>query len=133
MNCKAGEDLGQFPADYLGSKQVDCYIECVDAVAKGVINSKPIEVMAYVTSEKLRLAPPKNSTVLFKSFAMKDILSVQKCSKNKRILGIVVWKGRVTPLCHILRCPTHLVSSALHDSILDQTQNVDDVSLSKVS
>ena len=133
LDSRAGQELGCFPAEYLGSRKVDCYVECVDSVAVSAINSKPVEVAAYVTSEKLRLAPPNNSPMLFKSFSMKAIFSVQKCSKNKRILGVVVWRGRGTPVCHVLRCPTHLVSSALQDSILDQTQNVDDISLSKVS
>ena len=128
MNCSAGAELGRFPADYLGCKQVDGYIGYADSVAKCLINSRPIEVMVYVTSEKLRLAPPKNSSVLFKSFAMKDILSVQKCSKNKRIVSVAVWKSKSAPMCHMLRCPTTLVSNALHESILDQTQSVDDIS-----
>ncbi|CAI8048400.1 hypothetical protein GBAR_LOCUS26705 [Geodia barretti] len=82
-------------------------------------------------SEKIRLAPPKNSSLLFKSFAVKDILSVQKCSKNRRIVCVSVWKSRRTPpQCHALRCPSALVSSALYDSILDQTQNVDDIASS---
>ena len=132
MNCSAGAELGRFPADYLGCRQVDNYIGYADTVAKELINSRPIEVMAYVTSEKLRLAPPKNSSVLFKSFAVKDILSVQKCSKNKRIVCVAVWKSKAVPQCHFLRCPTSLVSSALHDSILDQTQNVDDISTHQV-
>jgi hypothetical protein len=133
MNCSAGAELGRFPADYLGCRQVDNYIGYADTVAKELINSRPIEVMAYVTSEKLRLAPPKNSSVLFKSFAVKDILSVQKCSKNKRIVCVAVWKSKAVPQCHFLRCPTSLVSSALHDSILDQTQNVDDISTHQIS
>lgn len=132
MNCSAGPEMGRFPADYLGSKQVDSYIGYADALAKELINSRPIEVMAYVTSEKLRLAPPKNASVLFKSFAMKDILSVQKCSKNRRIICVSVWKSRAAPQCHVLRCPTTLVSNALYDAILDQTQSVDDVSTDKV-
>ena len=132
MNISAGAELGRFPADYLGSEPIDCYSGFANSVAKSLINSRPIEVMAYVTSEKLRLAPPNNSCLLFKSFAIKDILSVQKCSKNKRIIGVLVWKSRALPVCHILRCPTHLVSSALYDSILDQTQNVDDISNEKV-
>ena len=132
MNCSAGPEMGRFPADYLGSKQVDSYIGYADALAKELINSRPIEVMAYVTSEKLRLAPPKNASVLFKSFAMKDILSVQKCSKNRRIICVSVWKSKAAPQCHVLRCPTTLVSNALYDAILDQTQTVDDVSTDKV-
>ena len=133
MNCSAGTEQGRFPADYMGSCEMDSYIECVDTVAKNLINLRPVEVMAYVTSEKLRLAPPKNSSLLFKSFAIKDILSIQKCTKNKRIVGIIVWKSKATPLCHVLRCPTQLVSNALYESILEQTQRVDDIAMNKVN
>ena len=133
LDCSAGADLGHFPADYLGCKPVDSFIGYADSLAKGLINSKPIEVVVYVTSEKLRLAPPKNASVLFKSFAVKDILSVQKCSKNRRIVCVAVWKSKkMAPQCHALRCPSALVSNALYDSILDQTQNVDDIASDKV-
>ena len=128
LNCSAGAELGRFPADYLGSRPTDSYIGHADSLAKELINCKPVEVVVYVTSEKIRLAPPKNSSLLFKSFAVKDILSVQKCSKNRRIVCVSVWKSRRTlPQCHALRCPSALVSSALYDSILDQTQNIDDI------
>ena len=128
LDSSAGAELGRFPADYLGSRPSDSYIGHVDSLARDLINSKPIEVAVYVTSEKIRLAPPRTSSVLFKSFAVKDILSVQKCSKNRRIVCVSVWKSRKTlPQCHILRCPSVLVSSALYDSILDQTQSVDDI------
>lgn len=131
LDCSAGAELGKYPADYLGSRQADSYIGHADSVAKELINSKPVEVVVYVMSEKIRLAPPKNSSLLFKSFAVKDILSVQKCSKNRRIVCVSVWKSRRTPpQCHALRCPSALVSSALYDSILDQTQNVDDIASS---
>ena len=134
MDSSAGAELGRFPADYLGGRPTDSYIGHADSLAKQLINSKPIEVVVYVTSEKIRLAPPRNSSLLFKSFAVKDILSVQKCSKNRRIVCVSVWKSRkAPPICHALRCPSALVSSALYDSILDQTQNVDDIaSTSKV-
>ena len=128
LNCSAGAELGRYPADYLGSRQADSYIGHADSIAKELINSKPVEVVVYVTSEKIRLAPPKSSSLLFKSFAVKDILSVQKCTKNRRIVCVSVWKSRRTPpQVHALRCPSALVSSALYDSILDQTQNVDDI------
>lgn len=128
LNCSAGDHLGQFPADYLGSRQKDSFMGHADSVAKELINSKPVEVVVYVSSEKIRLAPPKNSSLLFKSFAVKDILSVEKCTKNRRIVCVSVWKSRrALPQCHALRCPSALVSNALYDSILDQTQNVDDI------
>ena len=132
LQCKVGQDCGQYPADYLGSKEIDCYVDCVDLAAKELVVSRTVDVVAYVTSEKIRLAPPNNSALLFKSFAMKELLSVQKCSKNKRIVGLVLWRPKSIPVCHVLRCSDHLVSSALYDAVRLQSQSVDDVTLSKV-
>lgn len=132
LQCKVGQDCGQYPADYLGSKEIDCYIDCVDVAAKELVISRTVDVVVYVTSEKIRLAPPNNSALLFKSFALKDLLSVQKCSKNKRIVGLVLWRPKSIPVCHVLRCPDHLVSSALYDAVRLQSQSVDDITLSKV-
>ena len=133
LQCKVGEDYGQYSADYLGSKEVDCYLDCVDVVAKQLVDSRTVDIIAYVTSEKIRLAPPNNSALLFKSFAIKDLLSVQKCSKNQRIVGLVLWKPKSNPVCHVLRCPNHLISSALHEAVWVQSQSVDDIALNKVS
>jgi len=133
LQCKVGQDYGHYPADYLGSKEIDSYLDCVDVVAKQVVESRTVDIIAYVTSEKIRLAPPNNSALLFKSFAIKDLLSVQKCSKNKRIVGLVLWKPKSNPICHVLRCPNHLVSGALYEAVWLQSQSVDDIALQKVS
>lgn len=133
LKCKAGEDRGQYRADYLGSKNVDSFINSVNSVAKQLIDQRPVEVIAYVSSERIRLAPPKNQSLLFKSFAIKDVLSVEKCSKNKRIIGIVIWRSKTTtPTCHVLRCPDNMISNSLYDALSFQTQLVDDISLNKV-
>ena len=133
-HCKAGEEHGQFRADYLGSKEVDSYVNAVNSVARQLVEQRPAEVIAYVSSQKIRLAPPKNEAVLFKSFAVKDILMVEKCSINKRIIGIIVWKSKMcTPTCHILRCPDEIVSKAFYEAVWEQTQIYDDVALNKVS
>lgn len=133
-HCKAGEEQGQFRADYLGSKEVDSYVNAVNSVAKQLVEQRPAEVIAYVSSQKIRLAPPKNEAVLFKSFAVKDILMVEKCTINKRIIGIIVWKSKThIPTCHILRCPDEIVSKAFYEAIWEQTQVYDDIALNKVS
>ena len=132
LQCKVGQDCGQYPADYLGSKEIDYYVDCVNMAAKELVVSRTVDVVVYVTSEKIRLAPPNNSALLFKSFALKELLSVQKCSKNKRIVGLVLWRPKSIPVCHVLRCPDHLVSSALYDAVRLQSQSVDDITLSKV-
>lgn len=130
LQCKAGDDIGKFSADYLGSREIDSYIGCVNTAAKQLTESKPIEVVAYVSSEKVRLAPPRNAALLFKSFAMRDILAVEMCTKNKRIVGLVVWKKgqKSVPVCHILRCANNLVSNSMYDSLICQTQHVDEAS-----
>ena len=133
-HCKAGEEQGQFRADYLGSKEVDSYISVVNSVAKQLVDQRPAEVVAFVSSQKIRLAPPRNEAVLFKSFAVKDILMVEKCSINKRIIGIIVWKSKTrAPTCHVLRCPDEIVSKALYEAVWEQTQIYDDVPLNEVS
>ena len=119
--------MGSFPADYLGSKEINSYTNTVNTVAKQLVNSKAVEVIAYVSSEKIRLAPPRNRALLFKSFAVRDILGVEICSKNNRIVGVLVWKRGQLPMCHILRCASSLVSASLQESLLYQTQQVDEV------
>ena len=132
--CKAGEELGQFRADYLGSKDIDGYVNVTNSVARQLVDQRPAEVIAYVSSQKIRLAPPNNEAVLFKSFAIKDILMVEKSTINKRIIGIIVWKSKTqSPTCHALRCPDELVSKALYEAVWEQTQIYDDEALSKVS
>ena len=134
LQCKAGEDQGQFRADYLGSKEVDGYINVVNSVAKQLVDQRPAEVVAYVSSQKIRLAPPKNEAVLFKSFAVKDILTVEKCTINKRIIGIIVWKFKTRPpTCHILRCPDELVSKSLYEAVWGLSQVYDDITMNEVS
>lgn len=129
LQCDAGDDIGSVPADYLGGREINTYTNFVNTVAKQLVNSRAVEVVTYVTSEKVRLAPPRNSSLLFKSFAIKDILAVEICSKNRRILGILVWKRAqsLVPICHILRCHSAFESSALCDALVYQTQQVDEV------
>lgn len=132
-HCKAGETLGQFKADYLGSRDVDGYVCVVDSIAKQLVDQRPAEVIAYASSQKIRLAPPKNESVLFKSFAIRDILMVEKCTINKRIIGIVMWKSKTRPpTCHILRCPDEITSKSFYEAVWEQSQIYDDVTLNKV-
>ena len=133
-HCKAGETLGQFKADYLGSKEVDGYVCMVNSVAKQLVDQRPAEVIAYVSSQKIRLAPSRNESVLFKSFAIKDILMVEKCTINKRIIGIVIWKSKSRPpTCHILRFPDEITSKSFYEAVWEQSQIYDDATLNKVS
>ena len=133
LQCKEGEESGKFCADYLGMKEVDMYIKSINSVAKELTaDQRPKEVQVYVTSKRIRLAPP-NSATLFLSFAVKDILFVRQCSKNKRIIGIMIWKSKDSkPACHILRCRDNITAVSLFDALWEQTQKVDDVPSSEV-
>lgn len=131
----AGQELGTYYASYIGSKELDHYMGCFDECALLLVDSKaPLrspDVVVYVASEKVRLAPPSFGP-LFKSIAVKDILAVGQCTKNKRLIGITVWKLNSTPVTHLLRCSDHLVSNALVESINLATQTIDDAVLNKV-
>lgn len=135
LQCKAGKESGKFSVDYLGMKATDLYLKSINVVARelATLNQRPREILVYVTSEKVRFAPP-NSATLFQSFAIRDILLVRKCSKNRRIVGIVVWKHKkeTSPTCHIVRCQDNLVATSLSEALLKQTQKIDDVPLNLV-
>lgn len=146
---KVGQEGSKFSADYLGAKDVDMYTRSINTVAKELAaaaasstssssssQQRPRDIHVLVTPERVRLTPPHSAT-LFRSFPVRDILLVRKCSKNKRIIGVMVWKQRggrtrATPTCHILRCQDNLVAGALYDALWQQTQKVDEVSSEKV-
>ena len=133
LECKAGEDYGTFQASYMGSREVDCYTNCVDISAKKITNPKSgikmSDVCVYVSSEKIRLAPPKTGP-LFKSFSVVDIQTVSRCSKNNRLVGIVLWKVKSVPVCHVLRCSDQFVADALIEAITKamESQSCEEVS-----
>lgn len=135
LDTNVGEECGRFFVDYLGSRETDQFIGIVDECAMQMMNSKPparsTQVVAYVTTERIRLAPPKAGP-LFKSLAVKSILSVDQCSKNKRIIGVVIWKPRTKPVCHLLRSSDQLISNGLFEALSHVIQNLDDELLSKV-
>lgn len=129
LGCKAGEERGTFHLDYLGSKETDRYVKSVNSITKQLMSEqRPREMIVYVSSEKIRLAPP-NSATLFQSFAVKDVMWVRKCSKNKHIVAIVMWKSvTIKPVCHILRCRDNVMAKSLFDMLWEQTQNMDEIS-----
>ena len=131
----AGQEMGHFNVSYLGSREIDRYVGCIDECARQIIDPKLpfklIDVIVYVTSEKIRLVPPKFGP-LFKSFSVSEIMSVSQCSKNKRLVGVVIWKPKSIPVCHLFRCSDHLLSNALMETITDVHQNYEKTALSKV-
>ena len=131
----AGQEIGHFNVNYMGSREIDRYIGCIDECARQIIDPKSpfklTEVVVYVTSEKIRLVPPKFGP-LFKSFSVNEIMSVSQCSKNKRLVGVVIWKPKSLPVCHLFRCSDHLLSNALMESITYVHQNYENTALYKV-
>lgn len=128
-----GEEIARFSSSYIGSCSIDQYLGCVDESAKKVIdpkmNTKSTDVLVQVCTEKIRLFPPKAGPV-FKSFLISDIMCVSQCSKNKRLVGIVIWKPKTLPQCHLLRSSDHLVSNALLESIQYAMQCVNEEKVS---
>jgi len=128
LDCKAGEDGGKFSVDYLGSKDVDKYIKSINSITKQLMaEQRPREMVVYVSSEKIRLAPP-NSATLYQSLAVKDVMWVRKCGRNKHVVAVVVWKSlHQKPTCHVLRCRDIVLAKRLFDNLWEQTQKVDEI------
>ena len=61
------------------------------------------EVFVYVTSSVLRLTPP-NSELLFASFAIEHILTVQCSAKNTSAVGVVFKRSKAKCVCHLFDC-----------------------------
>lgn len=116
----SGNEVSRFLISYLGSRDIDQYFYCVDECARRLIDNKATfkatEVLTQVCTKKIRLFPPTPHGPLFKSFSVSEILEVSQCSKNRRLVGIVLWKGKI-PRCHLLRCPDQLVSNSLLQSL----------------
>ena len=129
LDIKAGQDCGQFSAEYMGSKECNSYLNSIESCAKQLLNANTREVKVYVSSEKVRLSPPNAPGVLYKSFAFKDILQVEK-SKHKRIIGILTWKPKCLPECHAFRCSEPAIANALYESVWLQTQNLKRIKVS---
>ena len=131
----AGNECGRFLVDYLGSREIDQFTSIVDECAEKMMNSKPsvrsTQVVAYITTERVRLVPPRAGP-LFKSLAVKSILCVNQCSKNRRIIGIVMWKPRTKPVCHLLRCTDQLISNSFFEAMFHVIQSQEVAVLSKV-
>ena len=131
-----GVEYGRYSVSYLGSRDVDCYTSCVNECAKKIMEPKlpirAIDVLVLVTSDKIRLAPPRTGP-LFKSFSVKDIFFVGQCTKNKRLFGITIWKPSTSlPVCHLFRCSDHVLSNAFMESVNQAKQHADDSTISKV-
>ncbi|XP_019851749.1 PREDICTED: uncharacterized protein LOC109581780 [Amphimedon queenslandica] len=116
----SGEEISRFSVAYLGSCDIDQYHGCVDECAKRLFDNKAMlkatDVLAQVCTRKIRLYPPSRHGPLFKSFTVSEVLEVSQCSKNKRLVGIVLWQGKI-PHCHLLRCPDQIISNDFLQSL----------------
>lgn len=136
LTTDGGEEYGRFLVSYLGSKEVDMFTGAIDECAKLLMETKTLsrstQVTAYVAAEKIRLAPPKGGP-LFKSFAVRGVLGVGQCTMNRRIVGIIMWKPKTKPVCHLLRSTDQIISNTLLDALTQVIENLDSEELNKVN
>ena len=128
LELEAGDETyNSYRTDYMGYKVVDEYADRVDACALQLINSCPTEATMYVTAQKVYIAHQVTCTdmSLVASFAVRDILHVSRCSKNRWIIGITTWRFRSTPECHIFKCGDSITATALYDAVQAHVQNLD--------
>jgi hypothetical protein len=91
---------------YLGQHPTDRFTGGVDSCLKKLSDSLHFtakEVFVYVTSSVLRLTPP-NSELLFASFAIEHILTVQCSAKNTSAVGVVFKRSKAKCVCHLFDC-----------------------------
>ena len=132
LELEAGEQYACYRAHYMGYKVVNEYTDRVDECALQLINSRATDVAVYVTAQKVYLAE-RPTDVLVASFAIRDILHMTRCSKNRWIIGITTWRFRTTPECRIFKCGDSITATALFDGVQSRVQNLDNSTTSEVS
>ena len=131
-NLSSTENYGHYLVNYLGGREVDSYLNCINDCAKKILHPKANnmgslsdDVIVEITLSKIRFLQPK-SGVLLKSIMMQEVFIFSQCDKNKRIVGVLVWKrNSPTPICHLFRCPDQLVSNALMDALATAKQDME--------
>ena len=121
------ESYGRYLINYLGSKDIDCYINYVNECAKKLIDPKAPgvsdSIMFDIKLKNLCLLHPRSGALL-KSISMFDVFNFGQCTKNKRMLGILVWKrGTAIPSCHLFRCEEQPLSNAVLESLNSAKQD----------
>lgn len=125
-----------YRAEYMGFKVVDEYADRVDECALQLINSRPTEATVYITAKKVYIAHQVTCSTdmsLVASFAVRDVLHVSRCSKNRWIIGMTTWRFRSTPECRIFKCSDSMTATALYDAVQAHVQNLDNVTTCEVS
>ncbi len=134
------ESYGRYSVCYLGSiDNIDSYSNCINDCARKLLdpscNKVPLildNVTVDVVPEKVRLLQPKSGALL-KSISMHDVFMFSQCTKNKRLIGILVWrKNTRLPICHLFRCSDQQVSNGFMESLLLVKQDIDYKLLEKV-
>ncbi len=131
-NLTSTENYGYYLVNYLGGRDVDSYLNCINDCAKKILDPKTNnmaslsdDVIVEITLGKIRFLQPK-SLVLLKSILMQEVFIFSQCDKNRRIVGVLVWKrSSITPVCHLFRCPDQLVSNALMDALATAKQDIE--------
>ena len=116
LTVSAGKELNTVNVMYMGSRQVDQYVGQINNIARDLSEKAAFPMIMYIATEKIRLAAP-DSSVLFASYAVENILVATLCSINKRIVGMLVWKSRTLPSWHLIRCSDNLVAGSVLESI----------------
>lgn len=132
------EDYGRFTVVYLGKMEIDCYTNCIDKCAKKMLDPKsPVsvhssEVIVDIMSSRVRLLKPSTGMLLI-SIPVRDLFASSQCTKNKRLVGVIVWKRNcVEPVCHLFRCSDQQLSNTLLDSLTSVKQDADCLQMGKV-
>jgi hypothetical protein len=116
----SGEEIARYTVSYLGQKNIDQYLDIVDECAGQIIDpkytTKAIEIELQMFSEKIRMISLKTGLSL-KSMSISNIMTVNYCSKNRRLIGIVLWKPGTKPTCHLMRCFDSVLPSSVLQSI----------------
>ena len=140
VSSNSSDSYGRYPVTYLGSTDVSSYSNCINECAKKMLDPSKSPVLLSdsitvdITSTKIRFLQPKSGALL-KSLSLYDVFFFSQCTKNKRLVGIVIWRkdAKVAPAaCHLFRCPDQLVSNAFMESLTSAKQDIDCQLLEKV-
>lgn len=131
-----GEEIGNFFVSYIGTCDIDKYLDCIDECVQTIINpslsSRSTEASLYIYSERIKLEMSKPDA-LSQSLEVSDIVLVGQCSKNKHLIGIVLWKPSTALKCHFVRCSDPCLSNTVLHSIQYVVQCYQEEGLKKVS
>ena len=137
LNTFVGEKICEFVVSYIGSCDINQYLDCVDECTQKIIDpqssAKSTDVMMCVCSEVITLTSSKPDAALLKSISVSDIVLVGQCSVNKRLIGIILWKPATVMQCHLVHCSDSQMSNSVLQSIQYSVQSFQEHSIKKVN